>query len=296
MTILRLAARWLSLCALLLAAACSEQPAAPEVKGSPALWRVEGNGLDGWLFGTIHILPGNVRWQTGNIRKAISSADRLILETADIQDRRRTMALFEQMGRSPGLPPLESRLPAGDRGIFERIVAQSGTNGQILSGYESWAAAMLLSAATQQALHINPDDGVEAVLVAAFGDARKPVAGLETAARQFHAFDTLPEAAQRRLLARTVEEAGTLEAIYDRILHAWLKGDLAALTTAEQDAAPPDPEVEQAVLTTRNREWAVAIQRLDGRPFIAVGTGHLTGQDNLIQLLQAKGYRVTRVQ
>ena len=30
--------------------------------------------------------------------------------------------------------------------------------------------------------------------------------------------------------------------------------------------------------------------------FIAVGAGHLTGKDNLVDLLKAKGYKVTRVQ
>ena len=33
-----------------------------------------------------------------------------------------------------------------------------------------------------------------------------------------------------------------------------------------------------------------------GQPFIAVGAGHLTGRDNLIDLLKDRGFTITRVQ
>lgn len=293
---LRWLRRWPGLCALLLVAACSQQPPAPPTKGGPALWRVQGRGIDGWLFGTIHVLPRNIGWQTDEMRQAVSSADRLVLESAEIQDQARTTALFEKMGRSPGLPPLEARLPAGERAELQKIVSEGGTSTQLLSGYESWAAAMLLSAATQQTLDVSGSDGVEPMLIEAFKDADKPISGLETVARQFGAFDTLPAAAQQRLLAQTVQEAKDMRTLYDRVLKAWLKGDMAAIAREDQSGEQPDPVVEQAVLIARNRDWSQEVGKLKGRPFIAVGTGHLTGRDNLIQLLEAAGYKVTRLQ
>ena len=294
MTSLRHLLRCLSLCALLLVAACGEEPLAPPPGGGPALWRVQRDGLDGWLFGTIHVLPANVAWRTDRISRAIAGADRLVLESAEIQDQARTMALFDKMGRSPGLPPIEARLPASELPALHQIVDDARS--QRLSGYESWAAAMLLSAAAQQSLHLSPGDGVEPALIETFRRAGKPVGGLETVARQFGAFDTLPPDVQQRLLVQTIEEAQNLPALYARILRAWLRGDIAAIAREDQAGEPSDPAVEQAVLVARNRDWTDAVGRLRGHPFIAVGTAHLTGRDNLIQLLEAKGYKVTRVQ
>lgn len=286
--------RWLAFCGLLLAAACDAPPLPPPTSGGPALWRVQGSGIDGWLFGTIHVLPSHVGWQTEKIGQAINASDRLVLETAEIQDQARTTALFEKMGRSSGLAPLEKRVPAEDRAQLEKIASEGGTSTQLLSGYESWAAAMLLSAAAQQALDLGA--GVEPKLIESFQDAGKPIGGLETVARQFGAFDTLPETAQQRLLIQTVRETTGLRPIYDRILKAWLKGDLTAIAREDQAGDQPDPTVEQAVLIERNRDWARAVRKLNGRPFIAVGTGHLTGRDNFIALLEAQGYKITRVQ
>lgn len=287
---------WLGLCVLLLTTACGRQPDSYPSDGRPALWRVQGPSLDGWLLGTIHVLPQGIRWRTGAIDKAIKSADRLVLETAEIRDPARTTALFEKMGRSPDLPPLEQRLPPDATEELKRIADQGGTSTRALSTYESWAAAMLLSAAAQRPLRIDADEGVEPVLIRTFEQAGKAVDGLETVERQFGAFDALPEAAQRRLLAQTVEESPTIGALYGSILRAWLKGDLAAISREEQLGQKPDPQIRQAVLIARNRDWSSVIARSKGRPFIAVGTGHLTGQDNLIQLLEARGFRITRIQ
>ena len=252
--------------------------------------------MDGWLFGTIHVLPKGVQWQTPPIKDAMMQADRLVLESAEIQDQAGTLAQFEKMGRSPGLPPLDTRVASEDRVALERIADDGGTSAQALSGYESWAAAMLLAAAAQQALHVSQDNGVEPALIAAFKEAGKPVGGLETVERQFSAFDTLPEAAQRRMLADTVREAKDMHMLYDRILKAWIKGDIATLAREDRLSEEANPVVEQAVLIDRNHDWVKAVEKLKGRPFIAVGAGHLAGKGNLVDMLGANGYRVTRVQ
>lgn len=293
---IRVLACWLGLAALCLLSACGENPPAPPPGGGPALWRVEGKGIDGWLFGTIHVLPAGVEWQTQRIRDAIGQADRLVLELAEIRDRARTLAQFEKMGRSQGLPLLENRVPEQDRATLETIVKDGGTSTQTLSAYENWAAAMLLSAAAQQSLHVSQDHGVEPVLIAAFEGAGKPISGLETVERQFRAFDTLPADAQQRLLVDTVREAKEMRPLFDRILHAWIMGDVPALAKVDRLNEEPDPVVEQAVLVDRNRNWVKSVATLKGRPFIAVGAGHLAGKDNLVDLLRTDGYRVTRVQ
>lgn len=294
---IRLFTHFLALLAMALVAACGSDPVpAPTTGGGPALWQVQRGELKGWLFGTIHVLPKGVEWQTPAIAQAMSRADRLVLEAADLQDEQKTLSLFEQMGRSPNLPPLDLRVPPEEQAALNKVVADGGTSTQLLSGYESWAAAMLLSAATQQSLHVSQDDGVEPVLIASFQKAGKPIGGLETVERQFSAFDTLPESAQSKLLIQTVHEAKDMKSLYDRILKAWSTGDMEAIAKEDRIGEQPDPVVEDAILVARNRDWAKAIEPMKGAPFIAVGAGHLTGRDNLIDLLKAQGFAVTRLQ
>lgn len=289
--------RLLAFVSLGLVAACGSDPApTSSAQGGPALWQVQRGDMKGWLFGTIHVLPKGIAWDTPAIREAMQKADSLVLEAADLQDEQKTLALFEKMGRTPGLTPLEQRVPEEEKAALVKAIDEGGTSSQLLSGYESWAAAMLLSAASQQDLGVSQDDGVEPVLIASFRKAGKPIGGLETVERQFGAFDTLPEPAQSRLLVQTIHEAKGMKALYDRILKAWLKGDMEAIAKEDKLGEQPDPMVEEAILVARNRDWVKAIEALDGKPFIAVGAGHLTGDGNLIAMLEAKGFTVTRLQ
>jgi uncharacterized protein YbaP (TraB family) len=65
------------------------------------------------------------------------------------------------------------------------------------------------------------------------------------------------------------------------------------------DSLKDMPEVANALLYQRNRNWAEWVSHRMEQPgtvFLAVGAGHLAGKDSLLEDLEAKGYKVTRVE
>jgi uncharacterized protein YbaP (TraB family) len=55
------------------------------------------------------------------------------------------------------------------------------------------------------------------------------------------------------------------------------------------------PAVYQRIVVERNRRWLPEIEKLihDGSgAMLVVGAAHLVGQDGVIEMLKAKGYRV----
>lgn len=287
--------RFFASLALLLVTACNGQPVTGESGNGPAIWHVQKGDLDGWLFGTVHVLPDGVAWQTPRIDAAIEKADRLVLEVGNLDDQATVTAMFERLGRSPALPAIAQRIAPDEQKALNQLAAKGVAHPETLQPYESWAAAMLLSAATQRASNVSEGNGVEPTLTTRFRAAGKTVEGLETVEAQFGAFDTLPEASQRRLLGEVIADAGEMPVMLDTIVKAWMKGDLDAIARADADRRKPDPMVEAAVLVARNKAWVKRIETMHGRPFIAVGTAHLAGTDNLIALLQARGFTVTRL-
>ena len=83
------------------------------------------------------------------------------------------------------------------------------------------------------------------------------------------------------------------------MLKAWSKGDVKDIArTFDRDLAG-SPDLANALIHQRNANWSKWIeQRLTqpGKIIIAVGAGHLAGNDSVIAKLQRDGYRVRRVQ
>lgn len=284
------------LCAVLLTAACGSQPSLRADGKGPALWRIEKGETRGYLFGTVHALPDDVTWETQALRDATDSADRLVVEARGLDDGELLQKTFRSLGQSPGLPPVPQRLPAADRGALDALMDEGGLSEPALRPYESWAAALILSTVIQSRIGVSGDRGVEAALIARFKAGGKPVDGLETVQQQFAAFDRLPEDAQRRLLTDTVHDAEDARTRYSAMMKAWIGGDLDALARVGMDGMATDPALAGPLLHDRNAAWAARIDRLQGRPFIAVGAAHLIGTGNVAELLARRGWRVSRVQ
>ena len=263
----------------------------------PAMWLVEGSGgQKAWLFGTIHALPEPVDWRSAAVEGALGQSDRLVLEVARIDDDAGTAKVFAGLASSPGLPPLEQRLPADLRDELAAALKSDGIKPGALDGYETWAAALVLQQGAAQGSKSDAGNGIDRALAATYS---KPIEEFEGAAAQLSIFDRLPEAAQRTLLAASLQGQTEFDAEIRRLAQAWAKADLTTIERETDQELLRDPVLREALLAGRNRAWTnqlVAMLKAGHRPFVAVGTAHLVGPDGLPAMLSARGYRVTRLQ
>ena len=282
----------LALLAALALAACA-RPA--EVR--PALWLVEGpGGQKAWLFGTIHALPQPVDWRSPVIEQALAGSDRLVLEIARIDDDAGTAQVFAGLAQSPGLPPLDQRVPADERDDLAKTMSADSLKPGALDSYETWAAALLLQQAATKAGNSDSGNGIDRALLRGYG---KPVEEFEGAATQLAIFDKLPESTQRRLLSAALTDPKEAEQELTRMAQAWAHADLGLIDRETNEEFLTDPVLREALLVSRNRAWETrltAMMRGGMHPFVAVGTAHLVGKDGLPAQLAANGYKVTRLQ
>lgn len=98
----------------------------------------------------------------------------------------------------------------------------------------------------------------------------------------------------------TIDQFSDFEAYIARLLNAWRTGDLEVIgkhiLASLRDTSPSAFSV---LITKRNAKWSDHIDNLmagAGDYFIAVGAGHLVGEDSVVDMLRAKGHEVKRVQ
>jgi uncharacterized protein YbaP (TraB family) len=276
------------------------QPAAPATVtriARPALWRVTQGETTIYLFGTIHLLPENLHWRTPAIDRAVTEADELVTEVAPSELTAGAAQAIQQMGFASDAPPILERVPEEKRARLREMIAGSGLPMSLFDRMKTWTAAMTLAAVSLQQMGFEGERGVEMNLARLAGE--RPTIGLETAAEQMGFLDGLSEESQRAMLAAAVDDSGKGREEFERMLDAWSRGDVASIAETFNTNETLTPELRSALLTRRNAHWADWIVARLGRPgtvFLAVGAGHLAGEDSVIDLLARRGVQAERVQ
>lgn len=299
MSLMKRFGRRLAALSAIAATACAA-PAAEPREASPAMWKVADEDTIVYLFGTIHLLPKDTDWRSPAFDRAAASSDTLVVETVvDESNPSETIAQLYKLALSDGLPPIADRLPADKRDELEKAVAKSGIPQPVLDKLETWAAAFLLLGVQFKDLGLDPGSGVETALRKQFEQGGKKIGQLETNAEQLGFFDTLSEASQREFLASVLDDQSAMKSQFHGMLEAWSRGDVNAIADSFNRDLGDSPELKTALIDKRNANWANWVKgRLDqpGTVLVAVGAGHLAGNESVVALLEKQGVEVTRVQ
>ena len=282
------------------ATACAAAPATEPKAASPAMWKVADDDTTIYLFGTIHLLPKGTEWRSPAFDKAAAGSDTLVVETViDESNPAATMGELFKLAISPGLPPLLDRVPAAKKPALEAAIAKSGVPPQAFDKLETWAAAFLLLGVQFQGLGLDAGSGVESSLKKQFKDGGKSIRQLETNAEQLGFFDRLSEDSQRNFLVSVLDDPSAMKEQFGGMLDAWARGDVQAIGDSFNRDLAKAPELKDALLVKRNANWAKWVKgRLDqpGTVLVAVGAGHLAGDQSVQRMLESQGVKVTRVQ
>lgn len=299
MTLNKILGRGLAALGLLALGGCATAPAVPDT-AHPALWRVSDPDTSIYLFGTFHLLPEGYVWQTPAIRTAVDQSSELIVET--ILDEQHPQALAAAIGRigfAQGLPPLAERIAPALRPKLAAAIKASALPAPYLDRMKTWTAAFMLVGSQFKALGLKGDAGVEPNLRRSFEGAGKHVGELETNGQQLSFFDGLSEPAQRAFLEGTISDPDKMHSEFAAMLKSWSVGDVEGIARSFNADLQDSPELRAALLTRRNVNWTQWVERRLQQPgtlMVAVGAGHLAGDNSVISLLKQQGYKVERIE
>lgn len=280
------------------AAPAPAAPAIPMAEGNgPALWVVSDADSTIYLYGTFHLLRPTTAWGSAKVDAAFDSASEVWFEVEDPDDQAAIRPIVERLGVSPDRP-LSSLLTAEEFASLDTAAKALDLSGAQLDPLRPWFASLQLAVASIVKAGFDPQSGVDRLLIARAHAAGKPVKGLETIEAQIGFIAGMDEAAQLAMLRSSLQEFAEAETLLDQMSTAWATGDVATLDrliVAETRAE--SPELYEAIFVRRNRNWADQIQTLlagSGTTFIAVGSGHLAGDDSVQEILEDRGITATR--
>jgi len=268
--------------------------ATPALAQSPKLWSVTDGDTTIYLFGSVHAMPGSPTWFDGAIRAAYDASDEIAVETvADPNAKDPAEARYAK-----SKVPLRRYLTAPQTAKLEASLAKIGANRSALDPYKPWYANFMMSIAAMSDSGFSAGSGVESVLRRSAERDLKEVTGMETREHQFSVIDSIPIAAQIRLLDMTISDPAAVKASARTRVRCWQAGDLACISDAIDREYQAVPEVREALIVRRSgvfSRWIADRMKRPGAVFVAVGLDHFVGQGSVIEQLAALGVVVAPV-
>ena len=272
--------------------------AAPAQPTGPALWKVADDDTTIYLFGTVHALPEDIDWYNGPIATALGSAGTLVTEIpSGFEQDPATQQATLAMAMLPEGQSLRDQLDPEQRASYEAAMTSLELPVGAFDRFEPWFAGVNLAVLPLLKAGYAAESGVEKVVEdsAPAGATRD---ALETVEFQLGMLDGLPLQSQVDFLIATTDMIDDVVPMMNQMVTEWVEGDTEELGVL-MNASLADPVLAEALLYSRNRNWADWIQtRLDtpGTVFMAVGAGHLAGTNSVQDYLEERGMTVTRVQ
>jgi len=264
----------------------------------PALWVVRDADTTLYLFGTVHLLPKHLAWFDEAVASAFQASDELKLELPPLDDPSAVAPLVLRFAVDPAGRTMAQRLSPGDHAAYGQALDRLGLPAAALEPMEPWFIAVTVSARLASKAGLDPQSGAESVLARAARLVGKTITAFETPEQQFALLDATPEAEQLAGLRELLQNPDATLTLTRQILEAWALGDAEETGRLLNTSLSRTPHTRRLLLSERNRRWAQQLQQRLARPgvvFVAVGAGHLTGPDSVLELLRRAGLPVERV-
>lgn len=256
------------------------------------LWKIEGNGLKApsYLFGTIHMLCKNEFELKEKVKGAFGNTEKLVLEL-NFSDASEMQKMQKMMFSDK---TLSSQLTETERTKLDSLLKLNVR--MSLQQLDRMSPAALVSLIAMQALSCPPTDikVYEMELLQMALQKQRPIAGLETTEQQIAVMNRVMTLQK---IIEQLEQQGAQDELYSKMVEAYKTENLTQLSALIKDEQLMDAESEQLMLVERNRAWMQQLPTLmQAQPtFIAVGAGHLVGEQGLIRLLKSSGFTVSPV-
>ena len=277
-----------SLCSILLLTNISAQ--APKEKA--LLWKISGKQLKSpsYLYGTYHLLCPDDLQLSDNVKNAVKASSKVYLEL-DFDDPEMMQKMQANM-LMEGDASIKNLLPDSTfQKASKSFLATTGISLEMLSKMKPILLSVMLYPSLMKCELSSP----EQLFATMAAEQNKTVEGLETVEEQMKVMDQIPYSEQAQMLVDYLLEPEKFNKETIDLLKQYKEGDLDAMEKSMNDPTQSYSKYLDGMLLQRNRNWIPIIMKQSNENpiFIAVGAGHLAGEEGVISLLRKQGYTVS---
>ncbi|HWH63281.1 MAG TPA: TraB/GumN family protein [Ginsengibacter sp.] len=257
------------------------------------LWQVSGNGLKhpSFLFGTFHLLCKDDIHFSDPLKEAVKVSNEVYMEL-DMDDPSTLLSGMLYMNMQDGKKLSDLYTPEEYKKL-ETYFTDSLNTPMIM--FQRAKPYFLVALLYPKMMDCSSPSGVEEELLKIAKENKKEIKGLETMQFQASVFDSIPYEWQAKELLKNIDSFSTYKNEFDEMIELYKNQELDSMQNMVGASEFGSDKFEDILLKDRNKKWVNELSEImkNESVFVAVGAGHLSGDNGLINLLKKDGYIVS---
>jgi uncharacterized protein len=281
--------------------------ATPSAAGDGApkhfLWKVTGPKGVVYLLGTIHAAKADFYPLPSIIEDSFEKTDTLIeeIDISEPAEAARVQQGLIETGSYPNGDAITNHLSEVTRSHLAAYVKKGGLPEPAIAHMRPWLVSILVELGEMKQMGFDPSFGLDRHFLEEAQQSRKKIGALEDAESQLKMLSSLSEEFQDRLLLSSLVNMEKSHDVLDFLTRAWQSGDAAAMEEVITSSVRDYPQLKPLMtklFDDRNTAMTAKIERFLQTPktyFVAVGAGHLVGDEGILSQLRRKNFRVEQL-
>lgn len=262
--------------------------------GNSLLWKIEGNGIKAsYCYGTMHMINEEFYDFPDPLKKRIAKSEAIIMEIDGFPN---PLTTFQMMSLDSGTVH-DYFTPEQLVEVLQFMDEEMGMTPQEFDQtYGAMKPFFLMQTITQKYFEPNAKSyDLEIMGIAA--EKEIPIVGLETIEEQLGFFDQVPSDNMAEMILQSIRDYNKEAKDVLKMMELYSKQKVDKFIPLMQKQSPEIMEFSDLFLYDRNRAWIPKLEKemAEKSCFIAVGAGHLFGENGIIDLLEKQGYTLTAI-
>ena len=256
------------------------------------LWQISGKDLKNpsYLFGTFHLLCKDDIKFSEQLKNVLRSSDEVYMEL-DMDDPSTMLSGLLYMNMKDGKKLKDLYTDTEYKKVANYFTDSLGIPLMMLQSIKPYFLVAMLY---PKMMNCKNASGVEEGLMGIAKENKKEIKGLETMQFQASVFDSIPYEWQAKELLKNIDSFSIYKKEFDTMVLEYKNQQLSAMENLLAKSEFGSDKYEDLLLTKRNKNWVDQLKIIMKKEsvFVAVGAGHLVGEEGLLNLLRKEGYTV----
>lgn len=254
------------------------------------LWKISRYDLthESYLFGTMHAKEKAIFNFSENFNKAFNNAETFAMEIALESDM--YTGIFNMMMADENYN-IHNYLSNAEYAKLDNWLKKE--YGFKLKMFEKIKPIFLYVMTNKASMGMRNEPFLDEYLAREAEAKGKEVVGLETMEEQVAALDNISLEEQFKMILQSIDHQKKEEKAFEKLLKTYMKQDLDKMLKLIQESSISEVSYKK-LINERNITMTQRILPLlkEKSTFVAVGAGHLPGEQGIVNLLRKQGYAV----